>query len=53
MIFSMRSAFLKDVLWQRLRRNRMALAGGSIVLFMFLMAALASLVSADPSAIDT
>jgi len=52
MIFSMRSAFLKDVVWQRLRRNRMALAGGSIVLFMFLMAALASLVSADPSAID-
>ena len=47
-----RSAFIRDVVWQRLRHNRMALSGGLIVLSMFLMAALASLVSNDPSAID-
>ncbi len=47
-----RSAFIRDVVWQRLRHNRMALAGGSIVFSMFLMAAIASLVSSDPSAID-
>jgi len=47
-----RSAFIRDVVWQRLRHNRMALAGGLIVLLMFLLAAIASLVSSDPSAID-
>jgi len=47
-----RSAFVRDVVWQRLRHNRMALAGGLIVLAMFLMAAVASWYSADPSAID-
>jgi len=47
-----RSAFVRDVVWQRLRHNRMALAGGLIVLTMFLMAAVASWYSADPSAID-
>jgi len=47
-----RSAFIRDVVWQRLRQNRMALAGGVIVLSMFLMAVIASLVSSDPSAID-
>ncbi len=48
----LRSLFLRDIIWQRLRHNRMALAGGLIVLTMFLMAAAASFVSDDPSAID-
>jgi peptide/nickel transport system permease protein len=47
-----RSNFLRDVVWQRFRRNRMALAGGSIVLFMFIMALAAGLTSIDPAAID-
>ncbi len=47
-----RSTFLKDVAWQRLRHNRMALAGGLIVLVMFMMAAAASIIDADPAAID-
>ena len=51
-MLSKRSAFIRDVIWRRLRHNRMALAGGAIVLCMFLMAAVASLVSSDPSAID-
>lgn len=46
------SNFLRDVVWQRFRRNRMALAGAAIVLFMFLMAAAASFTSVDPAAID-
>ncbi len=47
-----RRVFLLDVVWQRLRHNRMALVGGLIVLVMFLMAAAASFSSADPAAID-
>ncbi|MBW6509498.1 MAG: ABC transporter permease [Desulfuromonadales bacterium] len=47
-----RSNFLRDVVWQRFRRNRMALAGGAIVLFMFMMAVAASFTSIDPAAID-
>ena len=47
-----RSNFLRDVIWLRFRRNRMALAGGAIVLFMFLMAVAASFTSIDPAAID-
>ncbi len=47
-----RRIFLLDVVWQRLRHNRMALVGGMIVLAMFLMAAAASFSSADPAAID-
>ncbi len=47
-----RASFLRDVVWRRLRRNRMAMVGGLIVLVMFAMAAAASLSSADPSAID-
>ena len=47
-----RSRFLRDVVWQRFRRNRMALAGAAIVLFMFLMAVAASFTSVDPAAID-
>jgi len=45
-------SFLRDVVWQRLRHNRMALVGGAIVLTMFLMAAAASLIATDPAAID-
>ena len=52
MLMGRRSAFIRDVVWQRLRHNRMALAGGAIVLLMFVLAALASLVNGDPSAID-
>ncbi len=47
-----RRIFLLDVVWQRLRHNRMALVGGLIVLTMFLMAAAASFSGADPAAID-
>lgn len=47
-----RSSFLRDVVWQRFRHNRMALTGAAIVLFMFLMAAAASFTSVDPAAID-
>ena len=47
-----RSTFLRDVVWQRLRHNRMALTGAAIVLFMFIMAAAASLTGIDPAAID-
>ncbi len=47
-----RRIFLLDVVWQRLRHNRMALVGGLIVLTMFLMAAAASFSSTDPAAID-
>jgi peptide/nickel transport system permease protein len=46
------SAFFREVLWQRLRRNRMAMAGGAIVLCMFLLALLASVIGRDPGAID-
>lgn len=47
-----RSNFFRDVVWQRFRQNRMALAGAAIVLFMFMMAAAASFTSIDPAAID-
>lgn len=46
-----KSSFLRDVFWQRLRRNRMAMAGGAIVLFMFALAAAAAFWK-DPAAID-
>ncbi|MDT8443619.1 MAG: ABC transporter permease, partial [Desulfuromonadales bacterium] len=46
------SAFFREVLWQRLRRNRMAMAGAAIVLVMFLLALLASMIGRDPGAID-
>lgn len=47
-----RHSFWREVVWQRMRHNRMALAGGLIVFGMFVLAAAASLVSGDPSAID-
>ena len=47
-----KSSFVRDVVWQRLRHNRMALCGGGIVLLMFLMAGAASFTSIDPAAIN-
>jgi len=44
--------FFREILWQRLRRNRMAMAGGAIVLTMFLLAVAAPLTGYDPGAID-
>jgi len=49
---SVRSSFIRDIVWQRLRHNRMAMSGAAIVLLMFIMATAASLVSGDPAAID-
>lgn len=45
-------AFFREVLWQRLRRNRMAMSGAAIVLLMFLLALLAPVIGRDPGAID-
>lgn len=39
-------------LWRRIRKNHLALAGGGIVLLMFLFAALAPFTGKDPAAID-
>jgi peptide/nickel transport system permease protein len=44
--------FFRDVLWQRLRRNRMAMVGAAIVLVMFVLALAAPLLGRDPGAID-
>ena len=44
--------FFRDIFWQRLRHNRMAMAGGAIVAVMFLCALLAPLAGYDPGAID-
>jgi peptide/nickel transport system permease protein len=44
--------FFREVLWQRLRHNRMAMAGAVIVLVMFVLAATAPLLGRDPGAID-
>lgn len=52
MMLRPRRTFLFDVVWQQLRHNRMALVGAGIILVMFLMAAVASLSSVDPAAID-
>jgi peptide/nickel transport system permease protein len=52
MAMSSKPSFLRDVFWRRLSRNRMALAGGAIVLCMFALALLAPLVTRDPGAID-
>ena len=46
------SAFFRQVLWQRLKRNRMAMAGALIVLSMFCFAVLAPVSGRDPGAID-
>jgi peptide/nickel transport system permease protein len=46
------SAFFREVLWKRLKRNRMAMAGALIVLIMFCFAVLAPVSGRDPGAID-
>ena len=46
------SAFFREVLWQRLKRNRMAMAGALIVLTMFCFAVIAPVSGRDPGAID-
>jgi len=46
------STFFREVLWLRLRRNRMAMAGAAIVLAMFVLAILAPVIGRDPGAID-
>ncbi len=48
----MTSGFIRDIFWQRLRRNRMAMAGGVIVCLMFLLALAAPFAGHDPGAID-
>lgn len=45
-------SFFREVLWQQVRRNRMALAGAGIVGLMFVLAMLAPMVGRDPGAID-
>ena len=46
------SAFFREVLWTRLKRNRMAMAGALIVLMMFCFAMFAPVSGRDPGAID-
>jgi len=46
------SAFFREVLYHRLMRNRMAMAGAAIVLGMFVLAMFAPLLGGDPGAID-
>lgn len=48
----MKKSFWRQVVWSRLKYNRMALFGGLIVLLMFLLAGLASLLPGDPAAIN-
>jgi len=45
-------SFIRDVFWDRLRHNKMALAGLGIVAVMFLVALLAPVIGKDPAAID-
>jgi len=45
-------SFFREVLWQRVRQNRMALAGAAIVFVMFALAMLAPILGGDPGAID-
>jgi peptide/nickel transport system permease protein len=52
MTMTSKSSFFRDIFWRRLSRNRMALAGGTIVVCMFALALLAPLVARDPGAID-
>ncbi len=48
----MATSFWRHVFWDRLRRNRMAMAGAVIVLGMFLLAVLAPVIAGDPGAIN-
>lgn len=44
--------FFREILWQRLRHNRMAMVGAGIVLIMFVLAMAAPLLGRDPGDID-
>ena len=44
--------FFRDVLWRRMRHNRMAMIGAGIVLAMFLLAMAAPFLGRDPGAIE-
>ncbi|MDT8441295.1 MAG: ABC transporter permease [Desulfuromonadales bacterium] len=46
------SAFFREILLHKLLRNRMALAGAGLVLFMFVLALVAPLLGRDPGEID-
>jgi len=48
----MAHGFFQDVMWGRLRRNRMAMLGAVLVVAMFVMAAIAPLVGYEPGAIQ-
>ncbi|GAB4164005.1 MAG: ABC transporter permease [Geothermobacteraceae bacterium] len=48
----MARGFFRDIVWQRLRRNRMAMAGAGLVILMCLAATAAPLLGIDPGAID-
>ncbi|MEI6705226.1 MAG: ABC transporter permease, partial [Deltaproteobacteria bacterium] len=46
-------SYFYSIFWPRIRRNRLALAGGAVVLALFLISLLAPLISPyDPSAIN-
>lgn len=50
---SLTASYLYAVVWERLKRNRLALAGGCVVLGLFVVSLLAPLIApADPNAID-
>ncbi len=50
---SFANSYLYAVLWQRLKRNRMALAGGSVVVLLFTVSILAPLIAPyDPNNIN-
>lgn len=44
--------FFREVLWQRLRHNRMAMVGAAIVLAMFVLAVVAPVLGRDPGEIE-
>jgi len=46
------SAASRGLFWQRIKNNRLAMAGACIVLLMFLLAVLAPALARDPGAID-
>jgi peptide/nickel transport system permease protein len=47
------NSYLYAVVWRRMKRNRLALAGGCVVLLLFVVSLLAPLIApADPNAID-
>jgi peptide/nickel transport system permease protein len=49
----LRHSYLNTIFWPRLRRNRLALFGGAVVLALFVVSLLAPLISPyDPSAIN-